>query len=117
MSSLYIPKEINAQVPFPDGIISYRTASDGGKGDTHMWAVVNHLDEQGITCYCGLMVRTENWQKEWYGKMYQAKFAIIMTSDKYWERGSPCTDEVAAILQRGIPIFRCPRGCFVHHSI
>eukprot|EP01052_Picozoa_sp_SAG31_P048272 SAG31_NODE_10025_length_1194_cov_0.950685_2_plen_285_part_01 len=71
------------------------------------------------------MVRTENWQKEWYGKMYQAKFAIIMLSDAYWERSSPCRDEVEAILQRGIPIFSiridntchtCMKGNFLGDS-
>jgi hypothetical protein len=122
----YNPTEYPARVPFPAGIISYRTASDGGKGDLHMWAIANCLEAHEITCYCGLMVRTENWQEEWYGKMYQAKFAIIMTSDKYWERGSPCTAEVTAILQRGIPIFSlriddschtCMRGNFLGDSV
>jgi hypothetical protein len=49
-------------------------------------------------------VRTENWQKEWYGKMYQAKFAIIMTSDKYWEPGSPCREEVTSPLPGLLPL-------------
>ena len=126
MSSLYNPAEMKARVPFPAGIVSYRTKSDGGKGDKHMWAVLNYLDAHGVTCYCGLMVRTENWEKEWYGKMYQAKFAIIMMSDSYWEPGSPCRAEVEAILQRGIPIFSlrvddschtCMRGDFLGGSI
>ena len=126
MSSLYNPAEMKARVPFPAGIVSYRTKSDGGKGDKHMWAIMNFLDGQGINCYCGLMVRTENWQEEWYGKMYQAKFAIIMMSDSYWEPASPCCDEVRAILQRGIPIFSlrvddtchtCMRGNFLGGSI
>ena len=75
MSSLYDPTEMKVQVNFPVGIISYRTASDGGKGDQHMWAIVRYLDSQGITTYCGLMVRSESWQKEWYGKMYQVRAA------------------------------------------
>ena len=29
----YDPSEYAARVPFPAGIVSYRTASDGGKGD------------------------------------------------------------------------------------
>ena len=77
MSSLYNPKEMKARVDFPVGIISYRTASDGGKGDKHMWAIVEFLDSQGISTYCGLMVRTENWQKEWYGKMYQVRLLLV----------------------------------------
>eukprot|EP01050_Picozoa_sp_SAG11_P001644 SAG11_NODE_74_length_18043_cov_13.387818_14_plen_70_part_00 len=67
MSSLYNPKEMKARVDFPAGIISYRTKSDANKGDQHMWAIINHLDRQGITTYCGLMVRTESWQEEWCG--------------------------------------------------
>ena len=82
MSSLYNPKEMKARVDFPVGIISYRTASDGGKGDKHMWAIVEFLDSQGISTYCGLMVRTENWQKEWYGKMYQVSRVLWRTGPR-----------------------------------
>ena len=31
----YDPSEYAARVPFPAGIVSYRTASDGGKGDRY----------------------------------------------------------------------------------
>eukprot|EP01051_Picozoa_sp_SAG22_P038376 SAG22_NODE_19645_length_273_cov_0.586207_1_plen_73_part_01 len=70
-----------------------------------MWALANVLRQNGITSYCGLMVREDNWQQKWYGKMNKAKFAIIMTSDCYWDRGSPCKDEVEAILKKGLKIF------------
>eukprot|EP01051_Picozoa_sp_SAG22_P007249 SAG22_NODE_503_length_9694_cov_13.573736_5_plen_1203_part_00 len=122
----YNPTEYKARAPFPAGIISYRTASDGGKGDQHMWAIANYLEEHGITCYCGLMVRTANWQEEWFGKMMQAKFAIIMPSTSYWEPRSPCTEEVKSILKCGIPIFTlrvddschtCMRGNFLGESV
>eukprot|EP01051_Picozoa_sp_SAG22_P006332 SAG22_NODE_409_length_10939_cov_1.956638_5_plen_453_part_00 len=101
----YNPTEYKARTPFPTCIISYRTASDGGKGDQHMWAIANYLEEHGITCYCALMVHTDNWQEEWFGKMMQTKLAIIMPSTAYWDRTSPCTEEVKAILNQGIPIF------------
>jgi hypothetical protein len=57
--------------------------------------------------------------------MYKAKFAIIMTSDKYWDPNSPCREEVEAILQRGLKIFilridatcsTCMRGDFLGTS-
>ena len=40
-----------------------------------------------------------------YGKMGRAKFAIIMTSDEYWDPQSPCKDEVQAILEKGLKIY------------
>eukprot|EP01050_Picozoa_sp_SAG11_P001643 SAG11_NODE_74_length_18043_cov_13.387818_13_plen_89_part_00 len=45
--------------------------------------------------------------------MYQAKFAIIMMSDSYWEPTSPCCAEVKAILKRDIPIFRYDEALLV----
>jgi hypothetical protein len=122
---VYDPSEFSAEVPHPDGIFSYRTESDGGRGAAHMWAVANMLRLNGITSYCGLMVREANWQQKWFGKMYKAKFAIIMTSDKYWDPNSPCREEVEAILQRGLKVFilrvdatcsTCMRGDFLGTS-
>ena len=30
-----------------------------------MWAIANLLRLNGITSYCGLMVREANWQQKW----------------------------------------------------
>ena len=109
-------------VRYPDGIFSYASASDGGRGMQHMYAIGNMLRRNGITTYCGKMVQVENWQVQWYGKMAQAKFAIIMLSEAYW-KSQPCIDEIVAILQNGkISIFivrvdescsTCTRGFFL----
>jgi hypothetical protein len=122
---VYNPAELAQQVDRPDVIISYRTKTDAGRGAAHMWAVLNLLAAHGVSGYCGLMVRTDNWQEKWFGKMGTAKCAIIMTSDTYWEPRSPCTDEGVAILQEGIKIFSlrfdesastCMRGTFLGES-
>ena len=90
-----------------------------------MWAIGNALRLQGISTYCGLMVRTKNWQEKWFGKLNKAKFAIVMLSDAYWKSG-PCIDEVRAILQKGIEVFiirvdntchTCTRGNFLGDSV
>ena len=31
-----------------------------------MWAIGNSLRRNGINTYCGLMVKTDNWQVKWY---------------------------------------------------
>ena len=49
------------------GIFSYASRSDGGNGIDHMWAIGNALRVHKITTYCGLMVRTDNWQEKWFG--------------------------------------------------
>jgi hypothetical protein len=108
----------------PEGIFSYASASDDGKGIQHMWAVGNALRLHGITTYCGLMVRTDNWQVKWFGKLSTAKFAIIMLSDAYW-KSDPCLEEVTTILQEGIKVYivrvddschTCTRGNFLGGS-
>ena len=53
------------------------------------WAVGNALRLLGITTYCGLMVRTDNWQEKWFGKLNKALFAIVMLSDAYWRDAPP----------------------------
>ena len=73
----YNPTEFPQQVAFPDGIISCASKTDGGRGINHVWAVGNVLREDELWTYCGLMVRTDNWQQKWYGKLNKAKFAIV----------------------------------------
>jgi hypothetical protein len=123
--ALYDPAEFKPAVDFPVGIFSYASASDGGKGIDHMWAIGNALRLHGISTYCGLMVRTKNWQQKWFGKLNKAKFAIVMLSDAYWKSG-PCIEEVTKILEKGIQVFivrvdrtchSCTRGNFLGESV
>eukprot|EP01050_Picozoa_sp_SAG11_P019862 SAG11_NODE_3234_length_2594_cov_1.802405_1_plen_248_part_00 len=90
-----------------------------------MWAVGNALRLHGISTYCALMVRGDNWKEQWFGKLNTAKFAIVMLSDDYWKSG-PCTAEVRAILRKGIKVFivrvddtchSCTRGNFLGESV
>jgi hypothetical protein len=80
---IYDSHEFSPEVDHPEGIFSYASRSDGGKGIAHMWAVGNALRVHGIRTYCGLMVRTDNWQEKWFGKLNKAKFAIVMLSNTY----------------------------------
>jgi hypothetical protein len=34
------------------------------------------------------MVRSDNWQEKWFGKLNKALFAIVMLSDPYWLSGA-----------------------------
>eukprot|EP01052_Picozoa_sp_SAG31_P004681 SAG31_NODE_197_length_20660_cov_8.861368_5_plen_177_part_00 len=56
-------------IPFPEGIFSYATTTDGGNGRKHMWAVANALKNpasgEPIHTYNGLMVQSDNWQEKW----------------------------------------------------
>eukprot|EP01050_Picozoa_sp_SAG11_P023201 SAG11_NODE_4598_length_1840_cov_1.031591_1_plen_306_part_01 len=110
----------------PSVIFSYASATDGGKGVEHMWALANVLREAGVTSYCGLMVKTQNWQRMWYGKMRRARAAVVMLSDAYWKSG-PCVKELMAILEHGsIRVFiirvdttchTCMRGDFLGNTV
>lgn len=99
----YTTREYQPTSPRPVCIFSYASASDGGRGAEHMWAVGNVLEAHGISTYCGLMVRTDMWQVSWFGKLSTAKFAVVMLSDAYWKSG-PCVEEVMKILQKGIKV-------------
>jgi hypothetical protein len=66
--AVYDATEFKPAVDFPVGIFSYASASDNGKGIAHMWAAGNALRLRGISTYCALMVRSGNWQEQWFGK-------------------------------------------------
>jgi len=108
---------------FPDGIFSYASGTDGGKGEANMWAVANGLRAYDITTYNSKMVKAgQHWRVEWFGILARAKFAVVIPSDAYWQ-SQQCVDELEAILHRNIPVFllrgdvgftgRVPKGDFL----
>jgi hypothetical protein len=117
----YDTKEYSCRDPSPAGIVTYASKTDGGRGIAHMWAIGNSLEHAGIPVYNGLMVKTDNWQVKWFGKMSRAKFAIVMLSDMYWD-SQPCVEEIKAILMKGVKVFllrvdttchTCTKGSFL----
>jgi hypothetical protein len=86
------------EVADPDVIMSYASRTDENRGREHMWAISNVLREARITTFNGLMVKTQNWQITWFGKLDKAKVAVILLSDAYWQ-SKACVEELTKILQ------------------
>ena len=115
------------EVDFPDGIFSYASGTDGRNGESNMWGIADGLRRRGIKTYNGMMVKAEqDWEVEWFGICAQAKFAIVILSDAYWQSGA-CVRELQAILKRNIPVYllrddadfkgRVPKGNFLGDDV
>jgi len=83
---------------FPLIIISYATKSNNGEGKEIMFAIAHVLNRFGFTSFNGYQVKAgQNWQKEWYGIMPQAKIAIIILSPEYFE-SEACRKECLELI-------------------
>jgi hypothetical protein len=93
-------REFELEAEFPEVILSYTTASRGGKGKKDMWAIANVLRKNGITSFNGYQVKSgDHWQDQWYGNMPEAKVCILILSPEYFDSG-PCRDECSAVLKQ-----------------
>ena len=96
---MYDPTPFERETDFPVGIFSYASGADGRKGKQHMWAVANALRKRGITTFNGQMVASGDWDEEWFGKLDQAQFAIVMPCEAFW-KSKQCPKELVKILKR-----------------
>ena len=94
----------NLEKTFPPVIFSYCTATDGGRGEAHMWRLANLLKQHGIASFNGKQVQPgEDWLQKWLGKMPEAKVCLALLSAAYFQSG-PCKEELYETLREGIPV-------------
>ena len=100
LDTLRFPLEVH----FPEVILSYATATDGGQGELWMWKVASALREVGIATYNGKQnVTAGDWYQKFFGKLWEATVFIAFLSPEYFMSWA-CREEIYAAASRGMLI-------------
>ena len=97
LDTLRFPLEVH----FPEVILSYATATDGGQGELWMWKVASALRGVGIATYNGKQnVTAGDWYQKFFGKLPEAKVFIAFLSLEYF-KSEACRKEIYAAASHG----------------